>query len=110
MLNDYVCAYGGGSQAVGGLVYDVGGEASDAAWALSGLRANQVAGKDMTAHFLRRLYVADLPSSNPDHWPRAPTTLTLADLLDKWLPPSGASSDSSTSTVRSARRAKRGVG
>jgi len=95
---------------VGGLVYDVGGEASDAAWALSGLRANQVAGKDMTAHFLRRLYVADLPSSNPDHWPRAPTTLTLADLLDKWLPPSGASSDSSTSTVRSARRAKRGVG
>jgi hypothetical protein len=89
--------------AVGGLVYDVGAEASDATWTLLGFRANQVAGKDMTADFLRRLYVADLPSSNPDHWPRAPTTLTLTDLLNAWLPQSEASS-SSTSAVRSARK------
>jgi hypothetical protein len=40
----------------------------------------------MTASFVRRLYVADLPSSNPAHWPRAPCSLTLADLLAQWLP------------------------
>ncbi|KAK3236375.1 hypothetical protein CYMTET_53479, partial [Cymbomonas tetramitiformis] len=37
---------------------------------------------DATDYFLRQLYVADLPSRNPDHWPQSPTTLTLADLAD----------------------------
>jgi hypothetical protein len=41
---------------------------------------------DATNFFLGRLGVADLASRNPDHWPCAPSTLTLSDLMDGFVP------------------------
>eukprot|EP00241_Pyramimonas_parkeae_P005244 CAMPEP_0114261212 /NCGR_PEP_ID=MMETSP0058-20121206/20990_1 /TAXON_ID=36894 /ORGANISM="Pyramimonas parkeae, CCMP726" /LENGTH=351 /DNA_ID=CAMNT_0001376679 /DNA_START=178 /DNA_END=1230 /DNA_ORIENTATION=+ len=69
-----------GYMAVGGFVFDITDPASNMFDSI--FCGHQTAGSDATALFLEQLYVADLPSSNPDHWPRAPTALTPADLLD----------------------------